>query len=116
MTEAGDHNRREVFARFVNRGLQARHIVIFEVHEMGAILAGDAGHARRAPGQRAVIASLRDQHLAPPGPGAGDRHAGGRGIATVLLEHRPVRMRHQGDEIFGQPHHDLAGAIEAVAE
>ena len=74
--EAGDQDRGKILARFVDGSLQARDVVIFEVQQMRAILAGDAGDARRTPGQRAVIAALRDQHLAPPGAGAGDRHAG----------------------------------------
>ena len=116
MTKAGDQDRGKILSRLIDRRLQARDVVIFEVQQVRAVFAGDAGHARRAPGQRAVIASLGDQHLAPTGAGPRDGHASRGRITAVLLEHRPVRMRHHRDEIFGQIHHDLAGAVQTIAE
>ena len=116
VAEGGHQDRGEILSRFIDGRAQARHIVVFEVQEMRAILAGDAGNAGRTPWQCAVIAAARDQHLAPPGAGAGDRHAGRGRIAAVLLEHRPIGMRHHRHEILRKIHHHLAGAVEAVAE
>src|SRR5215204_6324221 len=82
---------------------------------MRAVLGCYPGNAWRTPWQRAVIAASRHQHLAASGAGARYRHAARGRVATVLLKHRPIGMRQHRDEIFGQLHHDLTRAVEAIS-
>ena len=116
VAEGGHKDRGEILSRLGDGSVQARHIVIFEVQEVRAILARYACDAGRTPWQCPVIGVARNKHLAPPGAGPGDRHASRGRIAAVLLEHRPIGMRHHGHEILRKIHHDLTGAVEAVAQ
>jgi hypothetical protein len=115
VAESRHQYRREILARLFDGRPQALHVVVLEVQEVGAVFGRHPGNTWRTPWQRAVIAAACDQHLAAAGTGAGNRHAAGGRIAAVFLKHRPICMWQHGDEVFGEFHHDLPRAIEAIS-
>ncbi len=102
MPERGDHDGGEIATGRFGRGLEAGRIVVFVMPEMGTILRRDAGDRRRAPRHGAMVSPLADQHLAPTGFGAGQRHTGGRRIRAILGQDRPVGMRDHLDQQLGE--------------
>ena len=62
-----------------------------------------------------MIGALGHQDLALARGGACQRHAGRRGVGAVLAEQRPVGVRDQPDQPFGQLDQPLRRAVQAVA-
>ena len=92
---------------------QARHIVIFVVDQMGAVLVGDAGDRRRTPRDRAVIAPRATSTLrARCRPGRWSRKRSSHPCRSSGT-HRPFGMRHHGHYKL-EIDHALARAVLAV--
>ncbi len=115
MLEGGDDDAGDVPPHRLGRIGEALGIVVVVGNDVQAVFRGRAQRVGIAPGDRAVIGAAGDQQLAPPGRRAGDHDAGRRRIGAVLLEHRPIGMRHGVNQKFGQLNEPFRRPVQPIA-
>ena len=83
--------------------------------DVGVVLLDQPAVARRAPGVAAVVRAVDHENFLAAGVFTRDLERPSGHVGAVLAEDGPRGEVHEGDEAFGQVHHERRGVVEAIS-
>ena len=114
--EGGHENARDLAAMLAQQGLEGFQIVPREPVDVRVVFLDQPAVAGGAPGVAAVVGAVSQEDFFAPGVLAGDLERPGGHVRAVLAEDRPGREIDEGNEAFGEVHHDGRRVVEAIAQ